>query len=101
MLASIIGTTLVHLEILLNATTLQISASVILFAVGYLLGGFLCGLLFDRFNWEILFIVFTGIMSLSTGLAALSRTMIEFICLWTIVNISMGYIDAGMLLFHL
>ena len=97
MSGSLFGTTLVHLQVLLSQANAQLwSLSYIIFSVGYMSGGFLCGVLFDRFNWEMLFTIFALLLSSLIGASQLAVNFLQFVVWWTITNVAMGYVDAGM-----
>jgi MFS family permease len=100
MTASILGTTLVHLKVYLNENSATLwSMALIWFSVGYLVGGLLCGILFDRYNWELLFSFSVALLSFTVGMAQMSSTFYDFLVWCTIYSIAMGYIDAGSCLY--
>ena len=95
MTGTLIGTILVHVQIMLETNVQLWSAAFILFYVGYMSGGFLCALLFDRFNWEMLFFIFASLLAGLVGLCYFVTNFWHFVVLWTLANSAMGYIDAG------
>lgn len=96
-----LGTTLVHLQVYLNEDSAKLwSLAFIIFSGGYMLGGFLCGLLFERLNWEMLFACAAAGIGTAVGLVQFTSDYVGFLIIWTIANIAMGYVDAGKLLIN-
>ena len=100
MAAPLLGTTLVHMEILLETTTKVISSVYTTQSVGYLFGSLLYGFIFDRTNKEFEFTVAVIAQALATIVAPFVGHLYAFIAILTLQAVSQGFIDTDMLSRH-
>ena len=92
---SVLGTSLVDLEELFNVDTKTISFVFTGTGLGYLVGSFLCGFVYDHFNYEAQFFFASSAMGVACAIAPWTGNMVAFMVICSLQNIAAGFIDAG------
>ncbi|XP_076307967.1 LOW QUALITY PROTEIN: sodium-dependent glucose transporter 1A-like [Tachypleus tridentatus] len=95
MALAITGPTLLDLELALNTDTEHISYIIVGRGIGYLSGSFVGGLLFDRFNREVLFLINLLFLVITITAAPWCRNLILLIAIMVIEGLVLGAIDTG------
>ncbi|XP_022239619.1 sodium-dependent glucose transporter 1-like isoform X2 [Limulus polyphemus] len=95
MALAITGPTLLDLELALNTDTEHISYILVGRGIGYLSGSFVGGILFDRFNREVLFLVNLLFLGITITAAPWCRNLILLIATMVIEGLVLGAIDTG------
>ena len=95
MCRSVRGPAMLDLEMLLNVDTKTIASSYTAQRCGVFCGACLIGLLYDRFNPEIQLSIGCCILSISTMLIPLTKTLAGLIVFLLINGVAFGYVDVG------
>ncbi|XP_013788363.1 sodium-dependent glucose transporter 1A-like [Limulus polyphemus] len=95
MAVAITGPTLLDLERAVNTDTEHISYIIVGRGIGYLIGSIVGGILFDRFNRQVLFLVNILILAISMTAAPWCRDLSPLIATMTVGGLTLGAIDTG------
>ena len=93
--APLVGSTIVHMEILFDASTRLMSFTFVGHNIGYTLGAWFCGIAYDRTNKEFGFTVAIIFEAMATICAAFVPNLAAFIAAMSVQGFAMGFIDAG------
>ncbi|ESN90068.1 hypothetical protein HELRODRAFT_182860 [Helobdella robusta] len=92
---TILGTSLVHLEKLMNVGEQTMSTVITFFALGYLIGSILCASMYDRLKPEFLFFAFNSVACVATIGAGLISSFPFFVTFVVIKGIGFGFNDSA------
>jgi len=92
---SLVGSTIVHMEILFDVPTRVMSFTFVGHSLGYTLGAWFCGIVYDRTNKEFGFTVAIIFEAMATICAAFVPNLATFIAAMSVQGFAMGFIDAG------
>ena len=92
---SLVGSTIVHMEILFDVPTRVMSFTFVGHSLGYTLGAWFCGIVYDRTNKEFGFTVAIIFEAMATICAAFVPNLATFIVAMSVQGLAMGFIDAG------
>jgi MFS family permease len=93
--APLLGTTLVHLELLFNVDTATMAWTFTCHSLGFLSGAITCGVVYDRVNHELAFTVANMVEALATIIAPFTGSLYPFIAVLMFQSLAQGFIDAG------
>ena len=92
---SLTGPTLVHLSLLYSTDVAGISLRFSIGSIGYLLGAFLCGVLFDKLNRELLFVAALSLLGIATYAIPLLPSLALFFVCHFCLNMTSSFLDAA------
>ncbi len=94
--SSILGPTIISMEIVLDTTTKVIALAFTSSAVGLLIGAAICGISYDRVNKELFFLVSGFLLSAALATAPFFPHVYGFIGIMALKDVCSGLILSGM-----
>lgn len=91
-----VGPTLVHLELLFCTSTAAVSSVSIGHGISWVVGAFVCGLIYDGLNAEFMFACSSCIMIAAVSLAPFTGSIYGFHVMIAIVGLTGAYLDTGL-----
>lgn len=95
MISSVVGPTIVSMEVLFDTDAGTIARALVGGGVGYLSGSLVCALCFDRFNPEIQFTLAMVLQGSCMASAPFSGNVYAYIVLCSLCAVGMGFVDSG------
>ena len=95
MFSGVIGPTLLQLELYLETDTSSIAWALTSLSLGYLIGAFLCGVVFDKINQELYLAVSYGSYSVLFAIATLYGSLPAFIGMLGVFGFFQGLAFTG------
>ena len=96
---TIIGPTLVDMEMLLQTDTKTISVVFLAHGLSYTTGAFVCGLLYERFKPQVQITIVYFLLVMLTAVAPWPGRLGVYIAIMALMSVAMGYVCAGNLIY--